>query len=110
MSRLATGLRAWTWQRLSAIWLALFTPVLLWRLLWSPPADFAAWRAWVAKPGVALGLMLYLAALCIHAWVGGRDILMDYVRPPAARMAALAVLAGGLIACLLWGLGVLYGI
>jgi len=110
VTRLASGLRAWTWQRLSGLWLALFTPVLLWRLLWAPPADYPAWHGWVARPAITLGLILYLAALCMHAWVGGRDILMDYVSHPGARLALLGGLAAVLIACALGGLGILYRI
>ena len=91
MSWRASGLRAWALHRISAVYLALFTVVLLWHLLLQPPADFAAWRAWVATPWVSIGFCIYIAALLLHAWVGIRDVLIDYVRPLGIRVTLLTL-------------------
>ena len=104
MSRQASGLRAWTLQRISAVYLGIFLLVLLHRFGFHPPADFAAWRGWVATPWVSIGLMLFAVSLLLHAWVGIRDVLIDYVRPIGARVALLSLFAFLLIASGLWAL------
>jgi len=104
MSRRASGLRAWALQRASAVYLAGFGLYLVLHLLTQPPADHAAWQAWVARPWVNLGLLLFVPTLLIHSWVGMRDLLIDYVWPTGARVLLLTLLAFGLVASGLWAL------
>jgi succinate dehydrogenase / fumarate reductase membrane anchor subunit len=84
------------------VYLAGFALYLVIHALTQPPADYAAWQAWVARPWVNLGLLLLVPALLIHVWVGMRDLLIDYVRVTWARVLLLALLAFGLIASGLW--------
>jgi succinate dehydrogenase / fumarate reductase membrane anchor subunit len=56
-----------------------------------------------------IATMMFVAALLYHAWVGMRDILMDYVkprRPPHAQVAVGLMLFFYLVwtASILWGL------
>ncbi len=107
MSRRASGLRAWVLQRVSAVYLGLCVLYLLGHFLLNRPSDFEQWRGWVADPAVGLGLMLFFAALMGHAWVGVRDMLIDYVRPTAVRVTLLTLVGFGLVACGFWALEVL---
>lgn len=104
MSRSASGLKAWLVQRVTAVYLAGFLTYLVLHLVLSPPADHAQWSAWVARPWVSLGLLLCLPFLLAHAWVGTRDVLMDYVKPLWARLGALILVGIGLLASGLWAL------
>lgn len=104
--RLSAGLRPWLLQRLSAVYLLLFLSYALFVWRGGVP-DFEAWRAWVAHPAVNIGLALFFAALLLHAWVGGRDVAMDYVRPYYLRYAVLVALGLGLVAMGLWVLRIL---
>lgn len=107
MSRTATGLRAWVVQRASAVYLGLFFLYVLVHWIVSPPADYAAWRAWIGHPVMGTALLVFVAAVLLHAWVGMRDILIDYVQPTALRIGLLAAVGLGLIACGFWALVVL---
>ena len=107
MSRSATGLRAWVVQRASAVYLGLFFLYLLAHWIVAPPADYAAWSAWIGHPVMGTALLVFAAALLLHAWVGMRDILIDYVQPTALRIGLLAAVGLGLIACGFWALVVL---
>jgi len=98
MNAMLTGLRAWTLQRLTALYVLAFIAFVLSRCLIAPPQSFYLWQAWWRSPPLIAAGLLFVAALCIHAWVGGRDVILDYVRPPALRATALAVLALGLAA------------
>lgn len=102
MSRAASGIKAWVIQRVTATYIGLFGIYLVTYFIATPPADHAAFRAWVAQPVVSLGMLLFIPALLSHAWVGFRDVLMDYARPIVIRAAALAVMAFTLIASGLW--------
>ena len=104
MSRNASGLKAWLVQRVTAVYLALFLTYVVLHLILSPPADYAAWAAWVARPWISLGLLVCIPLLLAHAWVGIRDVLMDYVRPLGARVGAMAAFALVFLASGLWAL------
>jgi succinate dehydrogenase / fumarate reductase membrane anchor subunit len=103
----ATGLRAWVYQRISAIYLAVFSLFLIGHFLLNPPGDVEAWRAWVARPGVAVGGHLFFLALAVHAWVGIRDVLIDYVHPAAIRLTLLLLFGFVLIASAAWAMQVI---
>lgn len=94
----ATGLPAWLAQRASAVYMLFFIVYLLAHFRFDPPDSFRTWQDWIASPGVGLAIGAFFVALLAHAWVGIRDVILDYVRPVAARPVALAMLALGLIA------------
>lgn len=98
MRRAITGLRAWLVQRVTAVYMLLFIVFLLVHFLVDPPASYRAWRDWVLDPAVSISASVFFAALLAHAWVGVRDVILDYVHPVAIRVFALAVLALSLIA------------
>jgi succinate dehydrogenase / fumarate reductase membrane anchor subunit len=107
MSRRASGLRAWFIQRVSAIYLLLFIIYLFQHLIFHAPSDHLAWQSWVAQSWVGFGLLLFFASLILHAWVGIRDVLIDYVHPTAIRVSLLTVIAFVLIGCALWVLQII---
>jgi succinate dehydrogenase / fumarate reductase membrane anchor subunit len=108
LSRRASGLRAWALQRVTAVYLALFGLLLLWRLVLRPPADFAAWHGWVTQPWVSIGLLLFTLSLLLHAWVGTRDVLMDYVHPWLLRLALLTLFGLLFVGSGLWALQAMF--
>jgi len=95
------GLQAWVVQRVTAVYLALFVLVALGVLL-GAPADAAAWRALVTHPFALLALALFYLALLWHAWIGVRDVFVDYLHVLWIRLAAYVLLAAFLIGCGLW--------
>ncbi|MEW6414586.1 MAG: succinate dehydrogenase, hydrophobic membrane anchor protein [Pseudomonadota bacterium] len=103
-----SGTGSWLLQRATAVLLALALPGLAVYVLAALPVDFAGWQALFAPQGVRVLLLLAAVALALHAWVGMRDILMDYVRPTGVRLALLlaviVVLAGSVVwlAAVLW--------
>lgn len=107
MSRQASGLRAWVLQRITGAYIALFVLYLAGVFLFAAPADGTAWRAWVGSPWVSITGMLFFLAVLLHAWVGVRDILIDYVWHTGARVALLALVALVLVGSGLWAAQVL---
>ncbi|MCU7915646.1 MAG: succinate dehydrogenase, hydrophobic membrane anchor protein [Candidatus Thiodiazotropha sp. (ex Gloverina cf. vestifex)] len=107
MSRQASGLWAWFLQRATAIYLMLFILYVLQHMIFHAPADHAAWQAWVAQPLVSLGGLLFFASLLLHAWVGIRDVIIDYVHPTAIRVSVLTVIGFVLVGCAAWVLQII---
>mgnify|MGYP000343349145 CR=1 FL=1 len=97
-----SGLSAWLIQRLSALYLGAFTVYALVRLAMVDSWSHEAWNDWLAAPLNAVTLWLAALALLLHAWVGGRDVLLDYVHPLGLRLAMLTVLAGWLLGSGIW--------
>ncbi len=104
-----TGLRAWLVQRASAIYLLLFILFFIGHFLFDPPRDFGAWRDWVAQPWIGVAILSAFVALLLHAWVGLRDVILDYVHPTGLRAGALGLLRGALVATGLWMFRLLAG-
>ena len=102
MSRKASGLKAWAIQRLTAIFIGLFTLYLLLTLLFAGPTNYADWKDWVGGPLVSVAFLLFVVSVLMHAWIGVRDVLIDYVHPIALRAAALGLVALVLVALGLW--------
>lgn len=104
------GLRGWLVQRLTAVVMALYTVLLLAILLIAPPRHYGAWRDLFASQGMKLATFLFLVSLFMHAWVGMRDILMDYVKPTGWRLALEALVVFALVAYTGWTLQILWSV
>jgi succinate dehydrogenase / fumarate reductase membrane anchor subunit len=103
------GLGDWLLQRLTAVVMVLFTLGFAACLLAGPPATYADWKALFSGSFVRLATLFFVAALLYHAWVGMRDIVMDYVKPTGIRLALQALIGGALVFQLMWAASILWG-
>jgi len=108
VSRQAHGLRAWLLQRITAAYLLLFIVYLFIHFIRAPLSDYAVWHAWLANPLVNLATGLFVLSLLVHAWVGIRDVIIDYVRHTGLRVTLFAGVILMLAGCGLWSLRVLF--
>lgn len=108
MRRAVSGLRAWLVQRVSAVYMLLFLVFVLAHFLLDLPRSYLAWHTWIANPVVSIAAFIFFAALLAHMWVGLRDVILDYVKPLAVRVGALALLALGLIGLGAWVIRILW--
>ena len=100
--RIFSGQRAFVLQRISALVLLACIAGIALRLAIGPQVTFTQWRTWIAQPLGASALLLVAAALFIHAWVGTRDVVLDYVQPLALRLTVLTIVATGLTVLAAW--------
>ena len=103
------GLMDWLVQRLSAIVMALYTVLLLAIVLWNGGLDYARWTSLFAHGGFRLASFLFMVSLLYHAWIGMRDVYMDYLKPVGVRLAFEAVTVVVLVAYLGWTIQILWG-
>lgn len=102
MTRAAQGLRAWLLQRFTAIYLAVFFLYVLFHFVSAPPAGYRQWLGWVAQPVTSIAAMVFVLALLLHAWVGVRDVLIDYVHAVWIRLSLMALVGLLLLGSGLW--------
>ena len=80
------GLRDWLAQRITAVIMAVYTVIAVSVLLSGHPITYAVWRDLFAQGWMRVATLLFMASLAWHAWVGVRDILMDYIQPAGLRL------------------------
>lgn len=103
------GLRDWLSQRITAVVIALYTLLLLGVVLWHGGLDYDGWRALFAGGVFRVLSFLFLVAVYYHAWVGVRNILMDYIKPAGLRLLLQALAICVLIGYTGWAIQVLWG-
>jgi len=103
------GLRGWLVQRVSAMVMVAYAIFAGGWALLNTPAGYQAWKAMFSGNAVRLFTLLALLALFSHAWIGVRDIVMDYVKPAGARLAIHVVVVLALILYGIWSVQILWG-
>ncbi|MEO5735038.1 MAG: succinate dehydrogenase, hydrophobic membrane anchor protein [Rubrivivax sp.] len=105
------GMRDWLSQRVTATLMAMFTIVLLAQVLLSRgPLGYDAWAGIFAPQWMKLLTLVVLISLGWHAWVGMRDILMDYVKPVGIKLVLQVATIVWLVGCIGWAIQVLWRI
>ena len=103
------GLMDWLIQRLTAVVMAVYTLLVLAIALWNGGIDYPLWTELFASGPFKLASFLFMVALLYHAWIGVRDILMDYVKPAGVRLLFETLAVVVLFAYLGWTLQLLWG-
>jgi succinate dehydrogenase / fumarate reductase membrane anchor subunit len=104
------GLSDWLMQRITAVAIAVYLVLLLGILVFTPALDLAAWRALCSGQAFKLATFVALISVFLHAWVGMRDIIMDYIRVTAVRLTLEVVVIGALLAYSGWAIHILWGL
>jgi succinate dehydrogenase / fumarate reductase, membrane anchor subunit len=81
------GLRDWLAQRVTAVIMAVYSVIALVVLLTGHPITYAVWKDLFAQGWMRVATLLFMASLAWHAWVGMRNILMDYIKPEGLRLS-----------------------
>jgi succinate dehydrogenase / fumarate reductase, membrane anchor subunit len=102
------GLRDWLSQRITAALMALFTAVLVLQLLFGGPLGYERWAGIFATQWMKVLTFVTIIALALHAWVGMRDIWMDYIKPVGIRLLLQVVTIVWLVGCAGWAVQVLW--
>src|SRR6266849_9270060 len=81
-----SGLKDWLAQRVTAVVMLVYTIGFLFAL-GRGPVTYASWKALFAQGWMRFAPFLIVASVLIHAWVGVRNIWMDYVKHTGLRLA-----------------------
>lgn len=103
------GLRDWLSQRVTAALIAIFTAIVLAQVLsTSGQLGYTQWAGIFAAQWMKVLTLVVIIALAYHAWVGMRNIWMDYVKPVALRLLLQVVSIAWLVGCAGWAIQVLW--
>ena len=102
------GLRDWLAQRITAAIMAIYTIVILVVLLGGQPINYGVWRDFFAQGWMRVATLLFAASFAWHAWVGVRDIIMDYIQSTALRLSLEAWVLLTIAGYLAWAVQILW--
>ncbi len=104
------GLRDWLAQRITAVVMAVFTLFVAGYLLMQPSFGYDTWSELFSGNVMRSFALLFLLSLFYHAWVGVRDIAMDYVKPTGLRFAVHVLVILALLLYTIWSVQILWGL
>ncbi len=104
------GVRDWLAQRVTAIVMAIFTVVLLAMFLTGQNFTYEGWAGLFARQWFKLFALVTFLGLFYHAWVGIRDIWMDYIKSAGLRLILQLATIFWLLACAAWTVQILWSV
>ena len=103
------GLRDWLAQRVTAVIMIVYTVIIVSTLAGLPQMDYWQWKVLWQTPLVRYATVLFIASLLLHAWIGVRNIFMDYIKDAALRLALYVLVIGALLWYAAWLVRILWG-
>jgi succinate dehydrogenase / fumarate reductase membrane anchor subunit len=104
------GLVDWLMQRVTAVVLVVFTLILLTAVVLQPTIDYSGWKSIWSHGFIRFAALLAVISLLLHAWIGVRDIFMDYVKPTGVRLALQVLVILALVLYGAWSVQILWSV
>ncbi|TMG93021.1 MAG: succinate dehydrogenase, hydrophobic membrane anchor protein [Betaproteobacteria bacterium] len=101
------GLKDWLAQRVTALVMIAYTVIFL-VALGRGTVSYASWKALFAQEWMRFATFLFVASVLIHAWVGVRNIWMDYIKHTGLRLALQVATVLWLAGCAGWAMQILW--
>jgi succinate dehydrogenase / fumarate reductase membrane anchor subunit len=102
------GVGSFLMQRLTALVLVVYAVVLAVVVYAAWPLDYVAWSSIFVPVWMKVLSLVAILALLYHAWIGVKDIWMDYVKPVWVRLTLQTLTALWLLACAVWSVQILW--
>jgi succinate dehydrogenase / fumarate reductase membrane anchor subunit len=96
-----SGLGEWVVQRVTAVYMLLYITDVMVLLVLSPVVSHSQWTSLSANLLFQVATLLFIYSMLIHAWLGLKSVMLDYVKPWRLRFLLYM-----LVAIILAGLGV----
>jgi len=103
------GVRDWLAQRATAVIMVVYTVLFVLALATLPKFDYWHWQALWNLPLMKYATVLFFAALMFHAWVGMRNICMDYIKDSGLRLTLYVLIILALLVYGAWTVQILWG-
>jgi len=105
------GLGSWLWQRMTAVIMLIssivfFGFVAYWAL--NVNSSINSWQLVFNNILVKIVVQLFFVALLIHAWVGIRDLWMDYIQSTSVRLTLHTLTILWLVGSLIYSIKVIW--
>ncbi len=104
------GWKDWLGQRVTAVIILIWVIVMGARFLITSDFGFTAWNEFMSCTPMRLLTLFAMISVTYHAWIGVRDIWMDYVKSARVRMFLHVFTIMWLVSCALYGVGAVLAI
>jgi succinate dehydrogenase / fumarate reductase membrane anchor subunit len=102
------GLAGWLAQRFTSIVTAVYTVIVMVAFFGARNFSYDGWAGLFARPWMKVATVVTLIAVAYHAWIGMRDIWMDYVKPTGIRILLQFATIVWLLACVAYAVVILW--
>ena len=103
------GWQDWLAQRVTAVVMLVFSVVFIGFFLVHGPVSYVEWKSLFSSQLFRVLALLFLFSVYYHAWIGIRDVLMDYIKPAGIRRTAEVLTILFLVSCAIWSVASLWG-
>lgn len=103
------GARDWLAQRVTAVVMLVYTLFLLAVLVSLPALDYVHWSALWGLAIMRYATVLFVISVLVHAWIGVRNIFMDYIKDTGLRLVLYVIVILALILYGAWTVQILWG-
>ena len=102
------GLGSWLAQRITAVIMAVYSVILLVMFMTGRPISYSVWKDLFTQGWMRVATLLFAISLAWHAWIGVKEILIDYARPDSLRFTLHVIFALIIAAYLGWTIQILW--
>lgn len=102
------GLLDWLIQRVTAIAMAIYILLVIVLLLSFSPHEYTDWKVIFSNQWVRISSFLFFISLCWHAWIGVRNILMDYIHQTSTRLIIQVLVIFSLFYYVVWAIEIIW--
>ncbi len=103
------GWQDWLAQRVTAVIMLLFSFVFIGFFVVHGSVNYSQWKMLFSSNLFRILTLLFLMSVYYHAWIGIRDVLMDYVKPTGIRLTMQVGVILFLTGCTIWSFSILWG-
>ena len=103
------GWRDWLVQRMTAVVMLIYTVVFIAVLVQIGDLGYDRWRALWGLGVMRYATLLFVLSALLHAWVGVRNIFMDYIKDTGLRLVLYGVVILTLVGYAVWAWQILWG-
>lgn len=102
------GLLDWLIQRVTAVVMTVYVLLSIsWLIIFSPQ-DYNGWKEIFSNQWIRIFTFLTFISLCWHAWIGIRNILMDYIHRTSIRLLIQVLVILSLFFYTVWAIEIIW--
>jgi succinate dehydrogenase / fumarate reductase membrane anchor subunit len=103
------GWKDWLAQRVTAVIMVLFSIVIIGFFMFKGSVNYADWKELFRFQLFRILTLLFLLSVYYHAWIGIKDVLMDYIKPTGLRVGLQVMMLLFLLGCSIWSVAIIWG-
>ena len=104
------GWKDWLAQRVTAVIMLLFSIVIIGFFMLKGSVAYADWKELFRSQLFRILALLFQLSVYYHAWIGIKDVLMDYIKPAGLKVGLQVAVLLFLFGCTIWSATIIWGV